>query len=798
MSSARRWRYLSEVRLRCAGFPFDWLERLSSPALIAAQERFAQADAVAREQRVKALCTVAASASVTKTLERLTLDLGPVASSKIPRGVALEAYQTAAAARAEAATDLEAQAQLALSKSRVALAHFAADPRVAEAIGIMSASAATQLPKLAMGPSVARAKRERHSEQMLWLYLQRLCAKNDTHSFFGPVVWGVVDSTSDPVVRLEFPDLPLDRRVFFERWAVAALAAAISKDPHVRPLIPPRLSPMVRLEGNALFFPVGASAQLEPETAAVLRACDGRRTAAEICLAAGTDLENGHAELEALVDAKAVRWALGTPTGLSSPQGRLSADLGALAAAAGASGSAEWLAVTRWQQALEQLEQLRCRSQTAEWPQRGALWDEASGQLERLTQGPSRRGGGDTYAGRGLFHEDCGKSARLTLGARFLAALEPLEPLHDISSWIAHRVVAGYRAKFCALLPTLPVRGAGVDLICFLEASAKVERTGEVEAQVLAEVAQRWEGLSASGAGTVQWPRAQLDRLRDALGPLEEVEGFFDGSFHSPDVLIAARDLAAINAGDFQVVVGETHRSWMTLLAAGGLPFCANLERLGEQIRAGLPALLLRPVEPARTYNARRQVFPTELFNLHELDWDDAVPRVEGGRTRRAADLIVLEERGELYVASADGTERYPLFATLESSLVGAVLSLDLPLATGAHQPRLVCERLVLQRERWRLERPLLEAGEGVAALASHRHAHALPARLFCKVPEENKPFFVDFGNPISLEHFARVCRGEGPMVLSEMLPGPEQLWIEDPLAGGRVTGELRLTVRAG
>jgi len=78
----------------------------------------------------------------------------------------------------------------------------------------------------ALAPRNSRAReRERH----LLLYLQRIAAKNDTFSEFGPSGWGSIGKKSGVALKPQ-PGIA-KREAFLERWVAHALAAAINADP---------------------------------------------------------------------------------------------------------------------------------------------------------------------------------------------------------------------------------------------------------------------------------------------------------------------------------------------------------------------------------------------------------------------------------------------------------------------------------------------------------------------------------------------------------------------------------------
>lgn len=69
---------------------------------------------------------------------------------------------------------------------------------------------------------------------------------------------------------------------------------------------------------------------------------------------------------------------------------------------------------------------------------------------------------------------------------------------------------------------------------------------------------------------------------------------------------------------------------------------------------------------------------------------------------------------------------------------------------------------------------------------------HGLPRRVFVKVPEEPKPVYVDFESLLFVEIFAKLARKATAVLVSEMIPGLEELWLTDA-EGNHYTSELRL-----
>jgi hypothetical protein len=82
----------------------------------------------------------------------------------------------------------------------------------------------------------------RKGEQHLLLYLQRIAAKDDTFSEFGPVSWGKVNDQISGL-RMDIESGIAVRDVFLERWTAHAVAAVINADPENQKLAVPAMEP---------------------------------------------------------------------------------------------------------------------------------------------------------------------------------------------------------------------------------------------------------------------------------------------------------------------------------------------------------------------------------------------------------------------------------------------------------------------------------------------------------------------------------------------------------------------------
>ena len=101
----------------------------------------------------------------------------------------------------------------------------------------------------ATGALPPRNKSSRAHERHLLLYLQRVVAKNDSLSAFGPEGWGTIGGAPGGLTLSPRPGIAA-RETFLERWTAHGLAAALNGDPEIRAELSPRLNPNGRIEAG--------------------------------------------------------------------------------------------------------------------------------------------------------------------------------------------------------------------------------------------------------------------------------------------------------------------------------------------------------------------------------------------------------------------------------------------------------------------------------------------------------------------------------------------------------------------
>jgi hypothetical protein len=282
------------------------------------------------------------------------------------------------------------------------------------------------------------------------------------------------------------------------------------------------------------------------------------------------------------------------------------------------------------------------------------------------------------------------------------------------------------------------------------------------------------------------------------------------------DLMIAARDPEAMERGDYQFVVGEIqyfplgYPEYLSLFHHDLRAFRDDYERVLSQRRSeDLPLVRVElEEEVTRLVRIAEPMAEYVLVDGHGRSYDTRRPQrriteltvhLEGGR------IVVQDLHGERFLL---GNPHHDLFLDAAFKLL-AELHRREPGADGASGAEMmVGERTVVLRRTWNLAPEALwalprpEQGGGrdawsrapfaaFLAVQRARRKHGLPRHVFARVPGEVKPVVVDFDVPLLVENLARLAPPGKALALSEMRPGPGELWLASP--EGRHTSELRM-----
>ncbi|HYR10183.1 MAG TPA: lantibiotic dehydratase [Longimicrobium sp.] len=818
------------VGLRAAGFPIADALRLGAPeaagtadALIAAERRAEEASAALLAAINAALDALRDEgrwdqAELRNPLmdARSKVKAGKLPNGELPPPIAARVAEARSAreAVAPARAEYEQGHAAALRRTSAVLREIAASDRLREAITWQNRQALhTALDPLLNAPEDARGSKHRQHEALLASYVQRYCVKNDTIGFFGPVGWAEFVDEGAPMVSRPGPGLVATRRTYFEMWGIEALAAWISGEESFRPWLKPLPNPAVRVEGTTLHHPVFGSLPIPVSDAVALSMCDGNRTARDVAkvllrLPRSPFKTEGdvYRHLLDLEHRGLLRYSIYVPYD-AFPERALR---GWLEGIGDEAPRREGLA------RLDALEAARreVSAATGNWRELGPALSRLDETFTEMTGVAPTRSAGGMYAARTLVYEDCRRDGEVKMGPELLRALdEPLSLMMRSARWLTAE---------CAEICMAAVRQIYEDLVqahgspvvdaarFWIHLTDTFTARGEtVFEPALEELKRRWDLLLPSEPGqrrvfaSAEELRARVEAAFPAAAP-----GWRMARYHSPDVMIAAAGPEAIARGEFQLVMGECHLSANTLAVSLFVNQHPSPRSLVDATRWDLGGEHIVPVEPknfgdftART--ARALVSP----RAHRLEWSRDSLATRDSRSLRVSTLVVQDVDGELVVRSRDGAHEFPLMELVSEPLSGIFTHSFGVLTEGRYVPRRTIDRLVVSRETWRFAPAELgfafEKKEADRFLGLQRwaRAHGLPRYVFTKVPVERKPCFIDLHSAIYAEAFAKLVRrsaeqGEPDdlVTVSEMLPGPDELWLAD--AEGRPhVSELRIVL---
>ncbi len=836
LPSSNEWALWRWVALRGAGFPAVLVRKLSRNECVVAADRLFQAEEEERQARRLALGVVnraldelrATSAWDDKTIRRpLTKALRllkagkQVEAANLPSDVRseIEKLRVTGETILAAMTNYQRAFESSASETSRTIRELLESERLREAIIWQNRRAYNSgihslLRTDVTTDTAPQGFKRRQNEQLVASYLQRYSVKNDTIGFFGPVGWArIVDSASAISVH-PGEDLLSKRTVYFESWCIDQIAELFSRNALFKKWAAPRLLPYYYVQGRTLYRSTLPPALLPAETAAVLSACDGSETAIAIALRLISDPRlhlTSERQVYDLLDQAAdeglIMWAFecqvgpGAAAALRSQFDRI--DDGALR--------------TQAVSVLDELESgRRAVSEAAGNP--GALDRALEGLEDKFSQlsglAPTR-GAGATYAGRTLVYEDCQRDLEMTIGPDLIRELDaPLQLLLKSARWFTFEAAKIVRRMFKETYDELVAAGGStvVDGVAFWRKvhPALSDEEKELLRPCVKELQRRWalllelESSQPRAVFRSDDLKARVDAAFAAPGP-----GWTLARYHSPDLMISARSVEAIQQGDFQFVLGEIHLGFNTLTSVVFFEQHPTKQELIRATALDLPEPLVIPIPPRYVPGITTRTTQTLVAEKdYRLAFSYDACLTASSRILPLGSLVIEELRGGLVTRTRDGSRSFDLlelFGGILSVLTADIFAL---LPRLRHRPRVTIDRLVAARESWSFNTDELSWAKATTEPERFFQAQrwvrewSLPARLFVKLKGERKPMFVDLESPVLVELLARAVRRlagssiihseEKNVEVTEMLPDGEECWLTDR-AGHRYTSELRL-----
>ena len=648
----------------------------------------------------------------------------------------------------------------------------------------------------------SRNARARDRERHLLLYLQRVCAKNDTFSAFGPSAWGSV--RIDKPLAVSCSASAISRReTFLERWTAHTVVAAMNADPEIRAELSPRLQPTGRIEGNQFIFTdTGETTWLESDTIALLSRCNGKTPAHSLGVPTKA--------LEDLTERNILRWEMEVPALESHAFFVLVSEI------------RQWrdnAVRARWLKSIEDIAILPLDfARAGETPARIKIMEEARQRLHDLggARDSTQR---FLYAATNPIAEECFRESAFEIPEAMTDDLARdaapwIDLWRDTYAFVASRVAAGLRNLF----QTAPIQDGAVPLPAFLR-HCEMQRMPLTGHGIVALAHIAFQEVKAAFRQEVKERAAHAEL---ALSEYDchfvrrnfAYEKFDEYTYPSADLQISSTSAAEAAAGNYQWIVSELHPPFALLHHCfyWSCPDRTQLSRALASTTFGRPAF--------------HYGFFAADFTAHTaVRWLDALPEsvnFVAPQRGKAHWNIVPPAEAEVYIdeQTGDVCARKRISREYLGSFARAwIIPLGFhPFHFGGlpHMPRLRCGRVIVQRRAWTVRQDEFGAGnytgvsrDLVLAVERLRTEKDWPRYIYIRPSEQvlrrsggegrdkdTKPVFIDLESYLFLEIFHRWLTKAGELEVTEMLPDPEHLlWQEKD---GRRTFELRTLIVPG
>jgi hypothetical protein len=644
-----------------------------------------------------------------------------------------------------------------------------------------------------------RNKRARAHERTILLYLQRVCAKSDSLSAFGPGGWGKTEHGIGCLRVAPDPDIA-QRECFLERWIAHGAAAALNADPEIRIELSPRLHPNARLDGNQFVFTdTGETHTLDPKTMDILARCDGQTPAC--LLGAEPKL------LEELAHQNIIRWEVEVPALEPHAFDVLISDV------------SRWRETphrARWLELLQPISLLpETFAKTIDTAARMKIVREVDARLDQL--GVARKASGRfLYSATNPIGEECFRECHFSIDENLINEVARdagpwIDFWRDCYAFIADRVAAGLRG----LLLKAPLQSGALPLPAFLHHCQRLNMplTGPALVglahiafqEVKAAVRKRMRDRAASTEYELTADDCQLVRQNF------QFEKFDEYTYPSADLQIAAISVEGVERGDYEWILAELHPP-VAMLHHGFYWSCPDKRALSEALSAtvfGQPSFHFGFFAADFTATTTVRIFDA----LPPLNYFVA-PQRANSRWQvippSETEVYVDERNGDVALRKRGSHEYLGSFARNWIIPLGFH---PFQFGMAPHMPRLRCGRVIVQRRAWVVTQEELPKGDytGVSrdlvlSVERLRAERDLPRYVYIRPTEQalrrsgaegrdkdTKPVFVDLESYLFLEIFHRWLTKSGELEVTEMLPDPDHLLWKEP--DGRRSFELRTLI---
>jgi hypothetical protein len=579
-------------------------------------------------------------------------------------------------------------------------------------------------------------------ETIVHRYLRRFASKCEATAFFGPTLFAKLDPTQAAPVQIGTPQ---PERIFVESnvTTLQELSRVLAEQLPLEERYYIRRNPLFR-EGSdqrMLCTLNGQTRALSPDALLLWRQINGSREPATIASELDFTSEQLTQSLQELKPFLLLKCEI--PATEQKP-------LEYLARFDGENGP------------VHRLLEIRDRYIQTPWPQRSKVFSEAE-EFCRSNGLEAEHGQGSHYADRTVFREDRSSpfNASLTIGqqpsTQIMETLKAVLPLCFVAALLVREDA---RESLRAVLRSRSVPLARLASVAIPD---KGWRAKQLQTKLTEELKKK-----ASGRNPIQVTQEELKHILMHFWEMIEADDLL-ACLPGPDLMAAGNDIQ-----DATWILSELHDDASSIF--GGNP--ANLHPDTTGLWANVQSEVARLVDPqqmATVISRRRSKHITPELPGTRIELSGRATDKDY-ETIPIADVTVHPEAKGVYV----GDRLLHLYPGDLSSILHRGLALPcvtpFPIKLGDFTPRIEIDGYVYQRARWGLELPESKKGfERWKTWQSLRLQSGLPERVYIRHPEEPKPFYVDFADPAAIEDIGRLPTGR--ISITEMLPGPDQLW---------------------
>lgn len=838
------WNLFPHMVVRTTGFPFEQLALLRYRRTADAARRLAWEEAAFAEYRATAPRISRPPKAVLSHLKALR----PIPLEAVEDPAPFIEWNKHAIAVLEAREAFDQAFKEEREEADRNLREILSDERVLESIASSSPPIYTDLAKGRWGNRV---------ERQVGSYLQRLSAKNETMSFFGPINYGSLDPAAESAgVSFSWsgPRKLTGRKTHLAAWIVQGISRRVAFDPgiapwlvlrrkgfaeapqrkqrrerlgdillrlgaltaeQVRDLLAAQSTAQVRfgelalqrgwctaeMIDRALSLQAGATPaptdsadpkalQTEDILPRIVAAANGSHTLSRLAEKLSLDYETALKYAQIGCERGLLTHQLEIPAATGRPLDELIERLAGIPGERARHHLAQLDRVTELKNGYSNApaaEKVLANEALRQWTMEN--WDVQlqSSKQQGPNGPPERRGEGHNfYADRLPLREECGGDLRLKVsGARARELLDDSKPALELMSRAALATREAARKAIAQLI--------GVRTLPFWKiVAAFSDRPIPFDPTVSAAIA----------AQIVDPARAEIsiDAERLGLSPIDNQLPLIT----SIDLLIGSKSAQAWEQGEYELVLGDVHDT--ALVWGWALQFHEERDRVEAEMLRALGGLA-RPIPIVTALASRRTgllpaEFPGPVIELGGVSAKSAAWRLPFD------DLDVVSDGITARLMSRSLGSEVCLYNGELESLVHTAFSLPrlrpLRIDLGEHTPCIKIGKAVVQRRQWRMRAEhisaLLEAKDDAQRLRAALRVWdelSLPEYVFAKFRNERKPILVDPRSPLLLRVFINLLDQRGDVTLSEMRPGPAELWLENERQEHH-TVELRCTFLAG